>query len=133
MSQDVADQVDAPATNNVPHPIRVARIVADYLAAVRGQDGKRGPSRDRIERRLNAARAELTEGGFDGLKELLLRQEVRNLEAQWNQTDDLRVTQLEAAFVAVAADYGERHGIQWATWREVGVHPTVLRAAGIKP
>lgn len=116
--------------------MRVARIVSDYLEAVRGStptEGKRRPSRDRIERRMHAVRAELADGGFDVIRELQLRQELRDLDAQLAQTDDLRVAQVESAFVAVAKDYSDRHGIAWATWRQVGVHPTVLRAAGIKP
>jgi hypothetical protein len=41
------------------------------------------------------------------------------------------VDQLEEAFVAVARSYGERHGISYAAWRELGVPAAVLRRAGI--
>jgi hypothetical protein len=37
----------------------------------------------------------------------------------------------EAEFVAVAASYGERKGISYSAWREVGVPAAVLRSAGI--
>ena len=38
---------------------------------------------------------------------------------------------LETAFIAVAGPYSERKGLSYAAWREVGVQPRVLRAAGI--
>ncbi len=38
---------------------------------------------------------------------------------------------LEADFVAAAKGYGERKGIGYAAWREVGVPDSVLRSAGI--
>lgn len=38
---------------------------------------------------------------------------------------------LEDRFVAVAYHYGARRGICYGAWRAVGVHPTVLRRAGI--
>ena len=41
------------------------------------------------------------------------------------------VVDAEERFVAVAADYAVRHGIEYATWRDVGVEPSVLRRAGI--
>ena len=41
------------------------------------------------------------------------------------------MAEMEADFVAVAANYGNRQGISYAAWREVGVQPDVLRRAGI--
>jgi hypothetical protein len=38
---------------------------------------------------------------------------------------------LEAGFVESAASYGERKGITYPAWREVGVPASVLKAAGI--
>jgi hypothetical protein len=38
---------------------------------------------------------------------------------------------LEDAFVAVAQSCGERQGISYATWREIGVPPGILKRAGI--
>ena len=45
--------------------------------------------------------------------------------AQLGQTVDL--SQAEAAFVAVAASYAERKGIDYSTWRDAGVEPSVPR------
>ncbi len=39
---------------------------------------------------------------------------------------------LEPGFVAGAADYGRRHGISYAGWRNAGVPEDVLARAGIK-
>ena len=38
---------------------------------------------------------------------------------------------LEKAFVKVARSYGERNGITYTAWREIGVDPAVLKKAGI--
>ena len=38
---------------------------------------------------------------------------------------------VEKGFIGAAKDYGQRKGISYATWREVGVTPAVLKKAGI--
>lgn len=45
-----------------------------------------------------------------------------------SQCGNVRV---ESAFVFAAASYGKRHGIEYSTWREIGVGDDVLREAGI--
>jgi hypothetical protein len=40
-------------------------------------------------------------------------------------------SELEADFVKVARSYGDRRGIAYAAWREVGVPAAALTAAGI--
>ena len=70
----------------------------------------------------------------DPLQRIHLIQERRNLErriegASAEAEDDLPA--LEKAFIAVAADYGSRKGIDYATWREAGVTADVLQKAGI--
>ena len=39
--------------------------------------------------------------------------------------------ELEESFVGVAKAYGERKGIAYATWRDVGVSAATLNRAGI--
>jgi len=70
----------------------------------------------------------------DPLQRIHLMQERRNLErriegASAEAEDDL--PELEDAFIAVAAEYGSRKGIDYATWREAGVSAEVLQKAGI--
>ena len=38
---------------------------------------------------------------------------------------------LEPSFIRVAAEFGRRHGITHATWREARVSDAVLQAAGV--
>jgi hypothetical protein len=45
--------------------------------------------------------------------------------------DERRV--LTGRFVEVAASFSQRRGIDYGTWREVGVPADVLRAAGLQP
>jgi len=108
------------------------RVVREYLDALRSNKPKRGRKRtpDSIKARLAAIEAELA--AADPLDELRLVQERRNL------TDELEsmgtgvdMTALEAEFVKIAKSYSERQGIAYATWRDVGVEASVLKAAGI--
>jgi hypothetical protein len=45
--------------------------------------------------------------------------------------DGADLEELEAAFIEVAAGYGERKGLTYEAWRSIGVAPRVLKAAGI--
>jgi hypothetical protein len=42
------------------------------------------------------------------------------------------IAALEAAFVAAAKPYSDRKGINYTTWREVGVPADVLARAGLR-
>ena len=108
------------------------RAVREYLHALRSNKPKRGRKRtaDSIKARLTAIDDELEVA--DALEELRLVQERRNLtselETMGTATD---ITALESEFVKVARSYSERQGISYATWRDVGVEASVLKAAGI--
>lgn len=109
-----------------------SRVVRDYLEALRSSKPKRGRKRsaDTIQKRLGKIEAELA--AADPLTELLLLQERRDLqdefEALGNGAD---VNAAENEFVKIAKSYSERRHISYATWREVGVDAAVLKRAGI--
>lgn len=108
------------------------QAVKAYLDALEEHRPKRGRRRtaDSIRSRLAKIDAELKDAS--SLKRLQLLQERRDLEAELakaGQTVDL--TALEADFAKVAKGYGERKGIAYATWRELGVSADVLKKAGI--
>jgi hypothetical protein len=108
------------------------RAVRDYLESLRANKPKRGRRRttDSIEKRLAAIDNELASA--DPLTELKLLQERRDLQAELEAksvaTDHAAI---EEAFIKVAREYGERQGISYTTWREVGVDAAVLTRAGI--
>jgi hypothetical protein len=112
---------------------RAGRTVQEYLVALEAVSTRprgRPRSRERAVARLEQIDQELTEAS--GVQRLQLTQERRDLAAFLDQegaADVLAI--LEARFVKVAAAYGERKGISYAAWREVGVPASVLRAAGI--
>ncbi len=56
-----------------------------------------------------------------------LEQEFSTLQAG----DSVDLSELEAGFVQAAKGYSGRKGISYAAWREAGVEPRVLKAAGI--
>jgi uncharacterized protein YicC (UPF0701 family) len=108
------------------------RAVREYLDALRSNKPKRGRKRtpDSITARLKKIGEEIAVA--DPLEELRLIQERRNLtEELETMSAGIDMTALEAEFVKVAKSYSQRQGISYATWREVGVEASVLKAAGI--
>jgi hypothetical protein len=109
------------------------RVVKTYLDALQDQRPRRGRPRttDSIRARLAAIETELAEATSLGRLQLL--QERRDLESELESkagaVADLPT--LEAEFAKVAKTYGQRKGIAYATWREMGVSADVLGRAGI--
>jgi hypothetical protein len=106
--------------------------VRRYLEALESAKPRRGrrPSPETIENKVAAISERLANA--DPLTRLHLIQEQRNLVArQQTAAAATDLTDLEAAFVGVAAAYGARKGIDYATWRSAGVPAEVLREAGI--
>ena len=108
------------------------RVVRDYLEALRSNKPKRGRKRtaESISKRLAKIEEELVDA--TAIDELQLLQERRDLQAEIQSIDGgVDVGELEAAFVDVAKGYGNRKGISYATWRDVGVSAATLKRAGI--
>jgi len=109
------------------------RAVKAYLDGLEQNRPRRGRPRtaDTIRQRLDALTKELAEAG--SLQRLQLLQERRDLETELaaRSGTGADLSALEAGFVKVAKAYGERKGIVYATWREMGVPAEVLGRAGI--
>jgi hypothetical protein len=110
------------------------RVVRRYLEALESHRPKRGRRRtaESIAKRLSTIDEQVATA--DPLTRLHLSQERMDLEqelatAAGGPPGDLE--ELEAAFVEVAAAYGERKGLTYEAWRSIGVAPRVLKAAGI--
>lgn len=113
---------------------RQGHAVRRYLVALEQNKPRRGRqvSSASLKKRLDEVQARIDDA--DALQRVHLIQERRNLEQRLTNQgastgDDLPA--LEKAFIEVAAEYGERKGIDYATWREVGVSAEVLQKAGI--
>jgi len=108
------------------------RVVREYLEALRNSKPKRGRKRtpDSIGKRLAAIEGELADAS--AIDELQLVQERRDLTNELESMgSSVDIAALEEAFVGVAKAYGERKGISYASWREVGVAAATLAGAGI--
>lgn len=108
------------------------RVVRDYLEALRSNKPKRGRKRtaDSINKRLAAIDDELAEAS--AIEELQLIQERRDLNAELASLGSgVDVGEIEDSFVTVAKGYGDRKGISYASWRDVGVSAATLKRAGI--
>lgn len=108
------------------------RAVRDYLEGLRSTKPRRGRKRtpESINKRLAVIEHDLV--GASAIDELQLIQERRDLttelEAMGTPVD---ISALEDAFVTVAKAYGERKGISYGSWRDVGVSAATLSRAGI--
>ena len=108
------------------------RAVRNYLEALEAHKPKRGRKRtpDSIKRRLDRIDQDLV--GADALTRLHLVQERMDLQNEIASMEaGQELSQLEDEFVEAARSYGERKGISYSAWRELGVEPSVLKRAGI--
>ena len=109
------------------------RAVRRYLEAIEAQRPRRGRRRtpESVRRRLDAIDEKLNEA--DALTRLHLSQERMNLQAELAGSEEVDLGPLEAAFIKAALPYARLKGITYAAWRQAGVEPRVLRAAGVSP
>jgi hypothetical protein len=111
---------------------RQGAAVRRYLEALDAHRPKRGRKRtaDSIEKRL--AVIEESIGSAGPVERLQMIQERMNLQGELaSMGNAVDLAGLEAEFVGAAKGYGDRKGISYAAWRELGVAPDVLRRAGI--
>jgi uncharacterized protein YicC (UPF0701 family) len=109
-----------------------SKAVRQYLEALEAHRPKRGRKRtpDSIKKRLDALDG-LIESA-DPLKRLQLVQERMDITNELSSMDNKPdLGSLEKEFAAAAKAYGQRKGITYAAWRELGVDPATLKAAGI--
>ncbi|CAB4579726.1 unannotated protein [freshwater metagenome] len=108
------------------------KIVRDYLEALKRTKPKRGRKRtpESIKRRLNTIKNEFE--NVDAVTQLKYAQERLDLAIELAElTAKVDIGPLEKSFVKIAKGYGERNGITYSAWREIGVDATVLKRAGI--
>ena len=109
-----------------------SRAVKRYLEALETSRPRRG--RRRTPESINKQLASIEEklATADALTRLKLLQDRIDLQKELSGAgEEVDLTELEESFVKVAKAYGERKGISYAVWREVGVDPAVLKRAGI--
>jgi hypothetical protein len=112
-----------------------ARVVRRYLSALDAHRTGRTVSKtaESLHFRMHQIDTELLSA--DPVRKLHLTQERIDLHAEYLRltTGSSDISELEKAFVRVARGYGDRHGISYSAWRQIGVDAEVLAAAGIKP
>jgi hypothetical protein len=112
-----------------------ARVIRRYLSALDAQRVGRTPAKtaESLHFRMHQIDTELLSS--DPVQRLHLTQERIDLHAEYLRltTGTSDISELEKAFVRVARGYGDRHGISFSAWRQIGVDADVLATAGIKP
>ena len=109
------------------------RVVRHYLEALEGvrKSGGRRRSPEALQKKLAAVEQELESA--DSVGRLHLIQERIDLQKAIEAAEqNVDINELEQAFIDIAASYSDRKGISYQAWREVGVPPKVLHAAGIR-
>jgi len=109
-----------------------SRAISTYLDALESHKPKRGRPRtpESIDKQLADIEAKIA--AANAITRLSLVQQRLDLQQERESlgaTVDL--SSFEEAFVAAAKGYGERKGISYAAWRELGVPADVLKKAGI--
>jgi len=120
-------------TDGITVPEQV-RIVRRYLSTLDAQRPGRGPKRaaEAIANRLLKIDELLISA--DPISRLHLTQERIDLDAEairLGNGSEADLAELEADFIKVAGPYGERSGVTFSAWRQVGVEADVLEKAGI--
>jgi hypothetical protein len=106
--------------------------VRSYLEGLEISKPRRGRRTSQETMRKQLAEIETKLAPADPLQRLHLLQQKRDVETRLRAPEGGNdLTELEALFVKVAADYGSRKGISYATWRESDVPAEVLKRAGI--
>jgi hypothetical protein len=108
------------------------RAIREYLEALETHRPKRGRKRttESVKKRLERVETEIFEA--DPIRRVALIQERMDLENELQASDGgVDLVALERDFVRFAKDYSGRKGITYNAWREVGVSPATLKAAGI--
>lgn len=111
------------------------KTVAAYLEAINNTPKENSSktaraNRERMIKRLAAVELKLKEQ-VPAIDRLILLQTKRNLERKLSETSIERLQELEAKFIDVAKDFGERFQIEWKTWRLAKVSEDILNQAGI--
>ena len=108
------------------------RAVRTYLEAIEAHKPKRGRKRTPESMKKKLEKIDLDYANADQLKRLQLAQQRLDLQSDLDAAEStIDLATLEQDFVAAAQAYGERKGITWAAWRQVGVPDAVLKQAGI--
>jgi hypothetical protein len=108
------------------------RAVRAYLEALELNKPKRGRPRtsETVGRQIENVTAEIATA--NPLRRLELVQKRIDLIAEKEALSaEVDMTELEANFVLHAAEYGNRKGLTYKAWREVGVSTEILKKAGI--
>ena len=109
-----------------------SRAIAAYLDALENNKPKRGRKRtpESIDKQLAALDEKLSRA--NAISRLsIIQDRIDLLAAKENLQNDVDLSTYEEDFVDVAAQYGQRKGISYAAWRELGVPASVLKRAGI--
>lgn len=101
-----------------------AALVERYLNAL--AEGTKYHNAEWLENKIVEVKESMTEAATM-VQKLKLLQRLKNYEEELVHADN---GSAQNDFIKVCMTYSEEHGIEYDTWREMGVPPKVLKAAG---
>ena len=109
-----------------------SRAISAYLDALESHRPKRGRKRtpESIDKRLATIDASL-ESASPVKRLSLIQERLDLLRERESLSAKVDLSGLEDDFVSTAKSYGQRKGISYAAWRELGVSAPILKRAGI--
>lgn len=109
-----------------------SRAVSTYLEALEANRPRRGRKRtpESIDKQLAEIDSKMASANAVTRLELVQRR-IDLVRERESMSETVDLTALEDAFVGAAKSYGERKGISYAAWKEIGVPAEVLKRAGI--
>jgi hypothetical protein len=109
-----------------------SRAISAYLEALESHRPKRGRKRtpESIDKRLTTIDSSL-ESASPVKRLSLIQERIDLLQERESLGAKVDLSGLEDDFVSTAKAYGQRKGISYAAWRELGVSAPVLKKAGI--
>lgn len=109
-----------------------ARTVRAYLDALATKKPRGAQTSASLQERLDRLTQQI-ETEQNSLKRLQMIQQRFDVEDKLKAMDtSIDFGALQSDFVSVAASYSERKKITYSAWREEGVAPDILKAAGIR-
>ena len=109
-----------------------SRAISAYLEALESHRPKRGRKRtpESIDKRLTSIDTSL-ESASPVKRLSLIQERIDLLQERESLGAKVDLSGLVKDFVSTAKSYGQRKGISYAAWRELGVSAPILKKAGI--
>lgn len=108
-----------------------ARAISSYLDALAARRPGRPVTKDSLEKRLTSLNAKIAAESNHLKRVDLIQSKIEVEDSLAASQESVDISNLEAEFAKVAAEYSSRKGISYSAWRSAGVPASVLKKSSI--